>query len=399
MNYSNLLLFFSEDICFPDDEISRNNTIFVVQQIGYMTKTVYFLGSGFSKDAGGLVQKEIIQTILDENFTKGNEKLLHARKHLTGFLKEELHINEENFHEVALEDVFTPIDRCIWDGLSIGRYSSKELIDLREELHGLMAAAITYSFDQNRNKEYINHFARYINQLASLRMQDGVDRVSLITTNWDVLLDHALMRAIEQSRTEKLSVVDYCCYVSSWEANDNTIKPGLLAVGLGGYNIKILKLHGSMNWFHCPMCQRMYVRFDEEIEVMKAAYCRHCQKNYHLDRINSIRLRSNLLLPTYLKNLNNIQIKLVWQNAAIELSEATRIVFIGYSLPAADFELRQLLSRMVRCDAQIQAVIYPYGNHVDEEVRRYRNFFGSRIKQGDIILKTVPEYVDSLKLK
>ena len=30
-----------------------------------------FLGSGFSKEAGGLVQNEIIKTILDEDFTRG----------------------------------------------------------------------------------------------------------------------------------------------------------------------------------------------------------------------------------------------------------------------------------------------------------------------------------------
>ena len=39
-----------------------------------MEKTVYFLGSGFSKEAGGLVQNEIIKTILDEDFTWGNER-------------------------------------------------------------------------------------------------------------------------------------------------------------------------------------------------------------------------------------------------------------------------------------------------------------------------------------
>ena len=165
----------------------------------------------------------------------------------------------------------------------------------------------------------------------------------------------------------------------------------------GGYNIKLLKLHGSMNWFQCPMCQRMYVRFGEEIEIMKAAYCRHCRKNYGMSEINSIKLQSNLLLPTYLKNLSNIQIKLVWQNAAIELSEATRIVFIGYSLPSADFEIRQLLARMIRPDAEIQVVLYPDNPHVEAEAERYRNFFGSRISEQDIMRLTVPEYVGKLK--
>lgn len=116
-------------------------------------------------------------------------------------------------------------------------------------------------------------------------------------------------------------------------------------------------------------------------------------ENYGMSEINSIKLQSNLLLPTYLKNLSNIQIKLVWQNAAIELSEATRIVFIGYSLPAADFEIRQLLARMIRPDAEIQVVLYPNTPNVEAEAERYRNFFGSRISERDIMRLTVPEYV------
>mgnify|MGYP003099008923 CR=1 FL=1 len=52
-----------------------------------MEKTVYFLGSGFSKEAGGLVQNEIIKTILDEDFTRGNERLIKAKDNFIGFLK------------------------------------------------------------------------------------------------------------------------------------------------------------------------------------------------------------------------------------------------------------------------------------------------------------------------
>ena len=378
------------------------NVIFVrvIKLSTMMEKTVYFLGAGFSKEAGGLVQNEIIKTILDEDFTRDNERLIKAKNNFIGFLKEELHIYEDHYCSVQLEDIFTPIDRCVWDGLSIGRYSARGLVELREEFNALMGAAVNYSFQKNRACcDYIDEFAEYINQVARQRMEDGMDRVAVITTNWDVMFDHALKRAIENGHPEKLSVVDYCCYVSSWEANDDTIKPGLLAVGYGGYNIKLLKLHGSMNWFQCPMCQRMYVRFGEEIEIMKAAYCRHCRKNYGMSEINSIKLQSNLLLPTYLKNLSNIQIKLVWQNAAIELSEATRIVFIGYSLPSADFEIRQLLARMIRPDAEIQVVLYPDNPHVEAEAERYRNFFGSRISEQDIMRLTVPEYVGKLKTK
>lgn len=81
-----------------------------------------------------------------------------------------------------------------------------------------------------------------------------------------------------------------------------------------------------------------------------------------------------------MKNFSNPQYKLIWQNAGIELSEATKIVFIGYSLPQADFEMRQLLSRMTRKNAKI--IVVDYGNKDDtktaETIKRYNVFFGKR---------------------
>ena len=55
----------------------------------------------------------------------GNERLIKAKDNFIGFLKEELHIYEDHYCNVQLEDIFTPIDRCVWDGLSIGRYSAR----------------------------------------------------------------------------------------------------------------------------------------------------------------------------------------------------------------------------------------------------------------------------------
>ena len=85
--------------------------------------------------------------------------------------------------------------------------------------------------------------------------------------------------------------------------------------------------------------------------------------------------------------------KLIWQNAGIELSEAAKIVFLGYSLPYADFEIRQLLSRFVRKDAKIEVVLYPNCDTSEEE-QRYKTFFGDR---DVIVLKnTIPNYVSNL---
>lgn len=221
------------------------------------------------------------------------------------------------------------------------------------------------------------------------------DNVSVITTNWDIMLDnmvHSIMS--KETRPKGLpfsGVVDYCCYISSLDKNDDSIKTGLYAIGKGRYNTKILKLHGSLNWMQCPRCQRLYVKFYEKWNggyIFDKKYCRHCDSNFGVKGEESNLLTTNLIMPTFLKNLNNIQNKLIWQNAGIELSEASKVVFLGYSLPQADFEFKQLLSRMIRKDAKIEAVLVENDNpnkYKDNDSSkyqtagyRYQNFFSGR---------------------
>ena len=380
-----------------------------------MSKTVYFLGAGFSADAGGPIQNDIIKFILKDNFDmifRDEDDILNAKKSFMNFVKNDLQIPMELWTEISLEDVFTPIDRSLLTGKSFKNYDVKELVNLRESFHLLMGAAINYGVDYfGKSKEYIENFATYVNSLAKERLDDqSKDQISIITTNWDLLLDNSLNKLVRSfSREEKgkgskrLAVVDYCCYISSLD-DDEYIKPGLLALGRDGYNVKYLKLHGSMNWLHCPNCQRMYIKYDEKTMLVKDKYyCKHCKSNFKINKSNTIKLKSNLLLPTFIKDMSNIQIQLVWQNAGIELSEASKVVFAGYSLPSADFEIRQLLSRCIPNHASVEVVMFP-GKDSDKteeqllkEKNWYKSFFGSRIKSDEaFIVKTVPEYVESL---
>lgn len=383
-----------------------------------MSKTVYFLGAGFSADAGGPIQNEIIQFILDDHFNfkfSGREDILDAKAEFVEFIEKTLQIERNLWDSIALEDIFTPIDRSLSNGKSFKNFDVKELSVKRQKFHLLMGAAIKYGVDyRHKNKEYIDNFAEYVNKIARVRLIDQKqDNIALITTNWDILLDNSLNDLVksysqekERKNDKKLAVVDYCCYISSLDKHDHLIKPGLLALGRKGYNIKYLKLHGSMNWLHCPSCQRMYVKFGEKTMLNPPPPCGHCLENLQLsEQDDAIKLKSNLLLPTFIKDLSNIQIQLVWQNAGIELSEASKVVFIGYSLPQADFEIRQLLSRCIPNHAEVEVVCYPnYSDGTEKsdddkakDIKWYKTFFGARIRNDDsIIFKTVPEYVSSL---
>jgi len=73
------------------------------------------------------------------------------------------------------------------------------------------------------------------------------------------------------------------------------------------------------------------------------------------------------------------QYKVIWQNAGIEIAEADKLVFIGYSLPSADYEMRQLLSRMTRKNATIEVV--DHCTEIDKQQPKknhWRKFFGDR---------------------
>lgn len=102
---------------------------------------------------------------------------------------------------------------------------------------------------ENIANEYINNFAKYLVSEASARNKGNykvADPVSVISTNWDILLDNSIHSDIVSNFPDE-AVVDYCCYISSYQTEDETVKPGLEMLGRGGFNVKLLTLHGSLN--------------------------------------------------------------------------------------------------------------------------------------------------------
>jgi hypothetical protein len=364
-----------------------------------MDKTVYILGAGFSSPAGGPAQDAILGEIW--NLADGPEITPHKDR-LKSFLEDVLNVDAT---KVSLEDIYTPADRCLADGIALRGMGDEKLQELRDSLGHLIAQAIKARFDRFpiTAKKYVDDFAKHLVVLAAVRAEKAIgasdaseakkyDPFSVISLNWDILLDNALNAALKTKDLrldgslmtgdyEPFGVVDYCCYISSLNAHESRIRTGLWSLGCRGYNIKLLKIHGSMNWLQCPNCQQLFVGFDDKLMIPNFSApqpCRHCQKQG-----NTSHLPGSLVMPTFLKDLTNFQVKLIWQNAGVEIMEARKLVFIGYSLPHADFEFRQLLSRMVHKDAKIEVVLWedPSNptNRYKEERERYERFFSKHI--------------------
>ena len=346
-------------------------------------KTVYVLGAGFSVEAGAPTQAAIIREAFSL-YSQTPDLYDEARfSEFTNFLKSQLNVSEDDFAKVDLEDIFTPLDRCLADSSQFRGISLDKIMKVRESVFYVVGKTIQILLKQpDKSKSYIDDFAKYLAKESSVRAGKNYrseDPVSVVSTNWDILLDNSIYQILQKDSSYD-AVVDYCCYISSKDENDNTVKPGLEKLGQGGFNVKLLKLHGSLNWLQCPRCSRLYSKFSSEEAMDNYAVpvsCRHCDDNFPEEHGHHI-LVANLIMPTYLKDLSNPQYRVVWQNAGIEISEASQIVFIGYSLPNADFEMRQLLSRMTRQNAKIHVVDYSKLEDRENLKAHWKKFFGKR---------------------
>jgi hypothetical protein len=349
-------------------------------------KIVYILGAGFSIPGGGPRQDEILKEIWALPDAPGIAK---HKKAFRTFLRRDLNVDKT---KVSLEDIYTPIDRCLADSLAFKSLTKNSLLSLRDQIDYLISLAIQNRFRNGPvlDHDYVPKFARHLVGKAAVRAEKAIgvtdkraakeyDPFSIISLNWDILLDNELNTALRERDGEvtddyaPFGVVDYCCHISSLQADDRRIRTGLWSLGCRGYNIKLLKIHGSMNWLQCPSCQQLFIGFDEKhniINFTEPQPCRHCGK-----QDNQSNLRGSLVMPTFLKDLSNFQVKLIWQNAGVELMEARRLVFVGYSLPHADFEFRQLLSRMVHKRTQIDVFLWERAATYRDEERRYKEFF------------------------
>ncbi|MBT4132429.1 MAG: hypothetical protein HON27_02710 [Candidatus Marinimicrobia bacterium] len=310
-------------------------------------KTIYFLGAGFSFPAGAPTQSQLTKEIF--NFDIEHFIAEHGHHYpdptkikdlspVKMFIENDFLLKLDN---ADLEDIYTPIDRCIIEGTSFKGKTPRQLSDLRVKLNAIISLIMDSKLRYPVADAYITKLATHI-----VKSNKTTDKSVVMTSNWDILLDNSITDIIQGTG----DVVDYCCHFTN--SNDGApFPPPLVAKTRGHQNHKIIKLHGSLNWLWCSNCGRILVKHGEKIALrsyLGQATCRFCETET---------LTPQILMPTFLKDTSNTQLKNVWSQAGIELTEAKKIVFMGYSFPLADFEIRQLFARFVKPETQIEVVL------------------------------------------
>jgi len=334
-----------------------------------MGKTVYILGAGFSKPAGFPKQGDLFTGLVNKLTDFSADQFIPFKitssisEFLTrcGFMKE-----GELVFTITLEDLFTLLDQAIADRNSFVGFDWVELIKIRDSLiRGVLG--LLHGCAHNHISGEEQRFKLLAANLIEARMKAeiGGDPFSIISLNWDSLVEDSVFWVLHRTggihKGKARADIDYCVYTTPLPNSPHTASTKQKASGI--YNIKLLKMHGSSTWLRCPCSNLVYTG----LGMTEPAYGIYVTSRLspfiqeHLDdrekEFPSV-LEPFIITPTFAKVFDLPHIQTTWHNAFIELREADEVVFIGYSLPDADYHFRALLRRAIRSTTKVKVILH-----------------------------------------
>jgi hypothetical protein len=343
-----------------------------------MPSTVVFLGAGATKACNGPRTSEILPNILkSKNIPAPAPSPAGRLDLLEEFLTKQFHVTaaSPDAHYPSLPLLMSLIDTALDRRQALHPdWEHSRVTELRKAIElGIFDHLEERLFKAPTN----NHWQLF------QTLYDAPDEPIVISTNYDVIADTAMM-AVSETRTSDHNgrFPDYSCQISNDFYRNERSRFGTL-----------LKLHGSLNWLHCMTCHRLELGASDSrryLKVLQRVIGPSLEQSYTPDgnpcAICGTKLRPLLIAPTHLKNYRNPHIAQVWYEAERVLRDAGRVIFIGYSLPDDDVEVVYLLKRSL---AHLQANQITVLEH-DETVptptlaenavgRRYRTLFGDGI--------------------
>jgi hypothetical protein len=345
------------------------------------------LGSGFSRESGLPTTAALNKELLGVPTGRHVDAVLESEiSRILGEFWRDVFGWKAKGRKPTLEDHFTVIDLAANTGHHLGPdYGPRKLRAIRR----MSIHRIFQILD-----------ARFTRSDAVDRLyQELLDthELSIITLNWDIVAEKYAVSA----GTRKF------CY----GCGERDLS-GLL---VGERGIPILKLHGSSNSIYCNCCRTVFCVAADETELYKAALdlklylepedfeifgaprevSESLQQFMERNRTCVIcngKVAVRIATFSYRKDLSVPYFQASWDRAGLALREAEHWLFIGYSMPEADFEFRHLLksSQLAHCPIPGRRIDAVVAND-RAAARRYRSFFGMELR--DVLQGGLSEWV------
>jgi hypothetical protein len=198
--------------------------------------------------------------------------------------------------------------------------------------------------------------------------------IGVISLNYDTLLDEAFDFLYPSNAYIDYGVhfMNYDCYENlhdeigafNWWVNPR--EPVRIFKDENPRSIKLLKLHGSLNWKYCRSCRQVLLTpWDAKIDLNIMGFTRNVGDDERVEEfrcpVDNTTFDTLILPPSHIKDLTHPVITGLRDEAARELRAAKKIVFVGYSLPDADVHLKALFRKSIAPSADV-VVIDPHAD-------------------------------------
>lgn len=226
----------------------------------------------------------------------------------------------------TLEECLGVLDLAILNSKSFKKYSLEAIRKARDFIIYLIARVLD-------EKLVFSESSVHTKLIKRLDNEDTLKSTAFISLNYDILIDNAIMRYHNSKREDELSHMEIPIeYGIKLNLFDSTAK-------FMDDSIKLLKIHGSMNWLYCPTCNEITLTpFSESVStiVEPDVNCQTCESSYS----------PIIVPPTYYKDMSNNHLQNIYWEADNLLRKASKIFFCGYSFPDADMHIKYLFKRM-----------------------------------------------------
>lgn len=348
-----------------------------------MAENVFILGAGASKESGAPLMFDFLDVAEDllraDAFGEGEtiSKVFEVISKLQSvYAKSYLELTniESLFGVIEMARVINKLDD----------YSSEEINEIRESLVTLIVKTlektIAFPADGERGVTPTRSYRSFI----ELIQDKGTGDCSIITFNYDLALDFA-------------------CYWMGTHIN-------YCLTDSNEYGVKLLKLHGSINWAKCSECKEIIpYTLDKYFQTYRwnlwgdtrsvlLRVSEHLQNLSNHHEHKEFEKTPVIVPPTWNKTEYQGTLTNVWNQAAKELSEARNIYVFGYSLPESDAFFRYLFALGTIGDSRIRRfwVFDPDESGVIKS--RYEQLLGRGINNRfDYVPKKFSEAIVELK--
>jgi hypothetical protein len=199
----------------------------------------------------------------------------------------------------------------------------------------------------------------------------------VISFNYDILMDNALREC------GKLTDSGYLVHFQKVSDGQNWIRAEDNASA-----VTLLKLHGSMNWFHCTNCDATFLNRSEKISPEYVSFPKNCpscgESNVYFQRV--------IVPPILAKDYSRQPMKYLWGQANRYVTRAREIAIIGYSFSPTDFATEALLRDSLPWETQ-RRTRFTVVNPDKAVYKRVKKMFNSSIVEWRSSLK---EYLESI---